>query len=444
MYLPHSVPLSRPHVAMWFGESGKRYDFAVSRARPIWLGQPVVYVLVRYDGEAPVPLFVGRATAADPQLGGAGSEAIGAWEQAMALGMTHLHLRFEACTEEDRAAEVEDLAAALRPPLNESDGAREAPEDLELASARMSLVDEGFATLPVSTIEAGGTALATAAELPIEAVKPRRPDGWLGRTAAAFATRYHHWRRRPRLAATAAHDEVAQGEAAPGRVTVRTDAVVAGIAQGAPAAAGGEPEARRDPPPLAPEPDPAAARAAEPIGSAAGDGERGDARAAVRERLGLGADDIVVLFAGELDWTSGADLAVEAMATVHADPAMVRLLLAGSGPLCAELESRAWHGGFAHACRFLGDLPAEAFAEVFAACDAVAIPARAAQNPMLAEHCLAAGKPVLTTHQAQLGCVRHGENGLVTYDNPGSLVWGLREIAATVARSRAPAAALAA
>ncbi|HRK96697.1 MAG TPA: hypothetical protein PK694_10290, partial [Rhodospirillales bacterium] len=115
MYLPQSVPLARPHVAVWFGGSGKRYDFAVSRARPIWLGQPVVYVLVRYDGETAVPLFVGRATAADPQLGGAGSEAIDVWEQAMALGMTHLHLRFEACTEADRASEVEDLVASIRP-----------------------------------------------------------------------------------------------------------------------------------------------------------------------------------------------------------------------------------------------------------------------------------------------------------------------------------------
>ena len=105
----------------------------------------------------------------------------------------------------------------------------------------------------------------------------------------------------------------------------------------------------------------------------------------------------------------------------------------------AELEARAWHGGFGHACRFMGHLPADAFAEVFAACDAVVIPARSGQNPMLAEHSLGAGKPVLTTHQAELGCVRHGENGLVTYDNPGSLVWGLREIRALVAQRRAPA-----
>lgn len=444
MYLPHSVPLARPHVAMWFGQSGKRYDFAVSRARPIWLGQPVVYVLVRYEGDRPVPLYVGRATAADPQLGGPASEAVGAWQQAMAQGMTHLHLRFEACTEEDRAAEVEDLAAAMRPPLNDVGFGLRTEEDLLPASARMSIADEGFADPTVAQVEAEAEPVVPVPELPVEAAKPRRHDGWAGRTAAALASRYRDWRRR-RVAAPA--------EAPSGRVTVRPDAILGYQPESAVAVAVAapvpehvpemEPEATHDRQPGTIVEAQHEAQPAEPVHSPGAEAE-GDARAALRRRLGLGDGDVVVLFAGEIDWASGADLAVEAMATVHADPAAVRLLLAGSGPLGAELEARAGHGGFAHACRFLGDLAPEAFAVAFAACDAVVIPSRSAQNPMLAEHCLGAGKPVLTTHQAQLGCVRHADNGLVTYDNPGSLVWGLREMGRLVAASRAPAAALAA
>lgn len=38
------------------------------------------------------------------------------------------------------------------------------------------------------------------------------------------------------------------------------------------------------------------------------------------------------------------------------------------------------------------------------------------------------GKPVLTTHQAGTHCVAHGQNGLVAYDNPGSIVWGIQEL----------------
>lgn len=412
MYLPHTVPLARPHVAIWFGGSGKRYDFAVSRSRPMWLGQPVVYVLVRYDGDRPVPLFVGRATAADPQLGGAGSEAIDAWERAMALGMTHLHLRFEACTEQDRAAEVEDLVAVMRPPLNGPD------------AAPVAVAGESIADLAPMSTEATVAALAAVPQATAKA-GPGRRGGWLGRTAAAFAGRYREWRWRP--AATLA-------EATTGRVVVRADAIVLDDTQGetltAPAV---EAQTAGD---LQPAAAPPAERTPSPLEEPAGD----DLRASVRERLGFASDDVVVLVAGELDWASGTDLAVEAMATVHADPAQVRLVLVGEGPLRGELERRAEHGGFAHACRFLGDLPAEAFAELFSACDAVAIPARGAQTPMLAEHGLSAGKPVLTTHQAGLSCVRHGENGLVAYDNPGSLVWGLRELGSLVLRARAPAA----
>ena len=419
MYLPHTVPLARPHVAIWFGGSGKRYDFAVSRSRPMWLGQPVVYVLVRYDGDRPAPLFVGRATAADPQLGGAGSEAIEAWERAMALGMTHLHLRFEACTEQDRAAEVEDLVAAMRPPLNGSD------------AVPVPVAGESTADLAPMSIEAPAAALVAVPQAKA-AARPGRRGGWLGRTAAAFAGRYREWRWRP--AATLA-------EARPGRVVVRADAIVLDDTQGetltvsaVEAQTAGDLQATHSV-------DPAAAPlAAEQTAGPFEEPSARDLRASVRERLGFASDDVVVLVAGELDWASGADLAVEAMATVHTDPAAVRLALVGEGPLRGDLERRAQHGGFAHACRFLGDLPAEAFAEMFSACDAVAIPARGAQTPMLAEHGLSAGKPVLTTHQAGLSCVRHGENGLVAYDNPGSLVWGLREVGATALRARAPAA----
>ena len=36
-----------------------------------------------------------------------------------------------------------------------------------------------------------------------------------------------------------------------------------------------------------------------------------------------------------------------------------------------------------------------------------------------------AGRPVVTTHGGPAHLVRHEENGLITYDNPGSMVWAL-------------------
>jgi glycosyltransferase involved in cell wall biosynthesis len=39
-----------------------------------------------------------------------------------------------------------------------------------------------------------------------------------------------------------------------------------------------------------------------------------------------------------------------------------------------------------------------------------------------------AGRPVVTTHGGPSDMVRHEENGIVTYDNPGSMVWALDRI----------------
>jgi hypothetical protein len=36
-----------------------------------------------------------------------------------------------------------------------------------------------------------------------------------------------------------------------------------------------------------------------------------------------------------------------------------------------------------------------------------------------------AGRPVVTTHGGPAHLVCHEENGLITYDNPGSMVWAL-------------------
>ncbi len=39
-----------------------------------------------------------------------------------------------------------------------------------------------------------------------------------------------------------------------------------------------------------------------------------------------------------------------------------------------------------------------------------------------------AGRPVITTHGGPAHLVRHEETGLVTYDNPGSMVWAVDRI----------------
>jgi glycosyltransferase involved in cell wall biosynthesis len=146
--------------------------------------------------------------------------------------------------------------------------------------------------------------------------------------------------------------------------------------------------------------------------------------------LDLEPSSPVVLFAGNLAYDAGADILLDAIVTVCCSGDREALFLfAGEGAMRCELQGRASRAGLERRCRFLGDVPASDFNRVLRACDFVVIPGRVPQGEDLARMAVANGKPVLTTHQAATGgVIVHGRNGLITYDNPGSLVWGIREL----------------
>jgi glycosyltransferase involved in cell wall biosynthesis len=104
-----------------------------------------------------------------------------------------------------------------------------------------------------------------------------------------------------------------------------------------------------------------------------------------KRTIGFNPDWPLALFAGEISHAAGADILVDALLTVCRDHHQVQLVLAGEGPLKAELERRIGHAALGHRCRFVGDLAAEAFEGVLAACDFVVIPARTWQDEGLAQ-----------------------------------------------------------
>jgi glycosyltransferase involved in cell wall biosynthesis len=148
----------------------------------------------------------------------------------------------------------------------------------------------------------------------------------------------------------------------------------------------------------------------------------------VKGRFGLDPGAPIVLFSGEVSHASGADILVEALGTVCRSHRSAQFVFAGDGPLKGELESRVHRMGVGHRCRFLGDVAKETFEALLLASDFVVIPARTWQDEGLAQLAISVGRPVLTTRQAGINCVVHGQNGLVTFDNPGSIVWGVQEL----------------
>jgi len=148
----------------------------------------------------------------------------------------------------------------------------------------------------------------------------------------------------------------------------------------------------------------------------------------IKRGLGLNQHAPLVLFAGEVSYAAGADLLLDAAGGLIAERGAVNFVFVGEGPLKRDLENRARARGNGELCRFFGHASSDVFNMLLQACSFVAQPARARQDESVARLALAGGKPVLTTHQAGISCVSHGHNGLVAYDNPGSIAWGLKEM----------------
>lgn len=148
----------------------------------------------------------------------------------------------------------------------------------------------------------------------------------------------------------------------------------------------------------------------------------------VKKRYHLNPTRRMALFSGEISHAAGADLLMTAMEHVCSVNGEAQLVFAGEGPLRGELQHRTYNSGHSERIKVVGHVGREQFMDLLSACDFVVIPARTWQDEGLAHLALENGKAVMTTHQARIGCVHHGQNGLVVYDNPGSIIWGLQDL----------------
>ncbi len=130
-------------------------------------------------------------------------------------------------------------------------------------------------------------------------------------------------------------------------------------------------------------------------------------RALVREELGLGETQPMVLAAGALVARKGFDCLIEAIARVEGRPA---LCIAGGGPAQDELWDLALGLGLSDRVQLLGkreDMP-----DLLGAADLFAMPSRAEGLGIAALEAMAAGLPVLASEVGGLqDLVLHGETG---------------------------------
>jgi glycogen(starch) synthase len=157
----------------------------------------------------------------------------------------------------------------------------------------------------------------------------------------------------------------------------------------------------------------------------------------VKMGIGLGPLDRLILFVGPLEHAAGVDLLLEALPVLLQRAPNLRLACAGSGHLHGQLEGRAGQLGVAHAVRLLGHVDGPQVTRLLRAAEALVLPSRyrVPLDDAVVDLARRAGRPVVTTHGGPAHLVRHEENGIITYDNPGSMVWAVDRILGDMAHA---------
>lgn len=127
--------------------------------------------------------------------------------------------------------------------------------------------------------------------------------------------------------------------------------------------------------------------------------DRGRSRAA----FGLPPDATLLGFTGSIRPWHGLDLAIDALSAL---PDRVHLVVAGDGPIRADLARQAGVSGAGHRLHWLGQLPHERVPEMLAACDIALAPYPQLPNfgfsPLKLHEYLAAGVPVIASDIGQI------------------------------------------
>lgn len=150
----------------------------------------------------------------------------------------------------------------------------------------------------------------------------------------------------------------------------------------------------------------------------------------VKEEIGLGPLDRLIMFVGPLEHAAGVDLLLDALPVLLQRAGNLRCAFVGMGMMWGQLHHRMHQLGVAHAVRLLGHVDGARLTRLLRAAEALVLPSRcrAPQDDAVVDLARHAGRPVISTHGGPAHLVRHEETGIVTYDNPGSMVWAIDRI----------------
>ena len=150
---------------------------------------------------------------------------------------------------------------------------------------------------------------------------------------------------------------------------------------------------------------------------------------AFSDRLAPATPRRTILFLSRLVPGKGADLLIDAFASLAADTPDLDLVIAGDGPSMADLRHRVETLGLQTRVQFLGHVSGAVKMDALTSCTLFALPTRYAEGmPIALLEAMAAGKPVLTSKAGGIGTIlRDGDHGVILDDvTVDSVAGGLR------------------
>ncbi|MEI6045914.1 MAG: glycosyltransferase [Chloroflexota bacterium] len=159
-------------------------------------------------------------------------------------------------------------------------------------------------------------------------------------------------------------------------------------------------------------------------------------RTEIRQRLGFGPDEAILLCVGRLVYKKGFEYALRAMPLILAEYPKAQLVIAGKGDLEGELKALAAQLNLTDRVRFEGAVPHNRLPEYLAACDLFLLPSVIDDSgnvdglPNTLLEALAAGRPVVASNVAGVPlAVEDGVNGqLVAQRDPVALAAAIKEL----------------
>ncbi len=140
----------------------------------------------------------------------------------------------------------------------------------------------------------------------------------------------------------------------------------------------------------------------------------------LRDRLGLGGDSRLAVFAGRMEALKGPEVFLETCEMMMPTDAKLHYVMIGSGPLEDKLRSWTRSHGWSERVHWLGGLPHHEMPGWLAQADVVVTPSTLTEgsgNSVMVE-AMCAGTPVIaTTVPSVPDLITHGDNGLLARPN---------------------------